>query len=73
MTESPTWIKVNSASAPSAYWDGWATVERREPDGTVLLRTTRTGSDGRSDAQYIVDRLASGLYWASILDGDGNV
>lgn len=65
-----TYVQV-PANAPSAYWENWA---EQVPAGQgpyvadgMLLRTFRSGRDGESDARYIVDRLASGLYFGSVL------
>jgi hypothetical protein len=75
MTNEPqsTVIRV-PRDAPPAYWDGWAEIRLAIPtmtndpnDSMITLRTYRTGADGESDARYIRDRLASGLYFAEIL------
>lgn len=55
---------------PAAYYENWAEVVdhgRRYDQPTVILRTIRTGGTGRSDARYIADRIASGLYWAQVV------
>ena len=72
MTEEPTYMEV-PPDAPSAYWEGWAEeVGVGNPHGIaadrrVTLRTLRTGRDGRSDAKFVIDRLASGLYFGRVL------
>jgi hypothetical protein len=66
----PTYMQVADGMAP--YWQDWAVMARSTVKGNLiksnLIRTVRTGSDGRSDAQYIVDRLASGFHFAKIVD-----
>lgn len=59
----PTFIQV-PATSPEGYWGGWAVIVQQSAT-TILLVTRRTGRDGRSDAQYIVDRLASGLHFGT--------
>lgn len=54
---------------PPAYWGGWAEVDQGLTEQSmkyVFLRTTRSGRDGVSDAQYIVDRAASGLHFGGV-------
>lgn len=65
--EQPTTIEV-PANAPHAYWENWAEqISLGNGGPTILIRTFRTGDTGRSDAQYIVDRLASGLHFGKVL------
>jgi hypothetical protein len=55
---------------PDSYWGGWAEVDQgltEQSTKHVILRTVRTGSTGESDAQYILDRAASGLYFGSLV------
>jgi hypothetical protein len=66
--EPATFVLVPS-NAPVAYWEGWATPCGFDTvDGKVytIVATHRTGSTGRSDAQYIIDRMASGLHFAKL-------
>lgn len=73
-TDRPSYVVV-PASASDRYWENWAEeVARFCPckDAPVMLRTFRKGRDGQSDAQFLVDRLASGLHyaeWSHTLDG----
>lgn len=54
---------------PPAYWGGWAEIDGASElsEKYVILRTIRTGRDGASDAQYIVDRAASGLHFGKVI------
>jgi hypothetical protein len=70
MTETATFVLV-PINAPSAYWEGWATPCGTSMDAGGLMRivaTRRTGSTGRSDAQYIIDRMASDLHFAKLYE-----
>lgn len=57
-------------NAPAAYWEGYfhevGSVKRPPARVTfspaILLASKRTHDDGRSDARFVADRLASGLY-----------
>ena len=62
--EQHSFIRV-PVLATSAYWENYAEAVSTE-GATVLVRTYRTGSTGASDAQYIIDRLASGLHFAKL-------
>ncbi len=55
------------ADTPEGYWEGWASKVTDIEHGRMILETTRRGRDGASDAQYIVDRCASGLHFGYVL------
>lgn len=51
-------------AATQAYWENYAvrSDESTTPDH-VVIKVIRLGKAGESDAQYILDRLASGLHF----------
>lgn len=67
--EPATFVAVPDGT--EAYWEGWATPCGSETiDGKAyrIVATKRLGDQGRSDGQFIVDRLASGLHFGRILE-----
>jgi hypothetical protein len=61
-----TYVSVPDGTA--AYWEDWARYVSGDGPGRTLIATVRRDDDGRADAEYIVDRLASGLYAAHIVE-----
>jgi hypothetical protein len=67
-SDGPTFIMVPAGT--DRYWEDWAVLipEPADMDGRVRIRTIRDGRDGESDARFIIDRLASGLYAAALYE-----
>lgn len=68
-TPEPATFVLVPEEAPEAYYEGYATPCGGDTiDGKRyrIVATKRLGERGRSDAQYIIDRLASGLHFAKI-------
>ena len=57
------------STIPTAYWDGYFEQVGEHVDGTVEIRSFRAGATGQSDAQYVIDRCASGLHFGITVVG----
>jgi hypothetical protein len=65
--EASTFILVPENT--ERYWDGYAVpcgFATEDGKRYQIVATRRAGATGRSDAQYILDRLASGLYFGKL-------
>lgn len=58
---------IATTTAPAPYWENWwdkVGIVQKNGQDCFLLRSKRTGSDARVDADVLEGRARSGCYWA---------